>query len=441
MRPLRVAVAASGGRDSTALLHCTARAAAALGIEVVALHVHHGLMPAADDWLAQVRAQSRRWGAGFASHRLGTQPSPGESVEAWARNARYQALAQMAVDAGCGLVLLGQHRRDQAETWLLQALRGGGPAGLSAMPREAQRHGLVWSRPWLDSPREAIDAYVRRFGLKHADDASNSGLRFARSRLRAHVWPGLIKAFPDAELALAQSAARAQEAAAVLAEVAAVDLPSLLMGQERALDREAWLRLSPARRKLALRAWLAQVLAQAVPESLIARLSQELPVALRARWPAGGQELRLYRGVLRAEALPAGQVVQVAAAPVAAIPLGLTGASCQRLPAWAGRLLVEPVAARGLSMAQLTGLHARERQGGEQFQLAPRSALRSLKKQYQARAVPQWQRSGPLLVNARDELVFVPGLGIDARWWAGSGEPQFGLQWLADATGPAAGDR
>jgi len=84
----RVAVAASGGRDSTALLHCTARAAAAIGVQVTALHVHHGLRPQADDWLLQVQGQCRRWGVAFMSRRLDAAPARGESVEAWARRER-----------------------------------------------------------------------------------------------------------------------------------------------------------------------------------------------------------------------------------------------------------------------------------------------------------------------------------------------------------------
>ena len=88
----RVAVATSGGRDSTALLHCTLRQARALDIEVIALHVHHGLMPQADAWLQQVRAQSRRWGAAFDARRLDGAPTPGQSVEAWARAGRYACL-------------------------------------------------------------------------------------------------------------------------------------------------------------------------------------------------------------------------------------------------------------------------------------------------------------------------------------------------------------
>ena len=92
----RVAVAASGGCDSTALLHCTARQSRGLGVEVLALHVNHGLMPQADAWLAQVRAQCRRWGVGFECQRLQGSPGSGQSVEAWARRERYRALAQMA---------------------------------------------------------------------------------------------------------------------------------------------------------------------------------------------------------------------------------------------------------------------------------------------------------------------------------------------------------
>ena len=127
MAARRVAVAASGGRDSTALLHATLRAAQPSGIEVLALHVHHGLHADADAWQAHVHAQARRWGAGFDTRRLAGQPGPGDSVEAWARRGRYQALAEMARAAGCDLVLLAQHQRDQAETFLLQAMRGGGP--------------------------------------------------------------------------------------------------------------------------------------------------------------------------------------------------------------------------------------------------------------------------------------------------------------------------
>jgi tRNA(Ile)-lysidine synthase len=297
--PPRVAVAASGGRDSTALLHCTVRQAAPLGVEVIALHVHHGLMPDADAWLERVKRQAVRWGAGFRAARLEGKPAKGDSVEAWARRERYAALTRLACDAGCELVLLAQHRRDQAETFVVQALRGGGAAGLAAMPRLATRAGITWARPWLTSPREVIDAYLRRHHLRPVEDPSNSDARFARGRLRA-LWPAWSKAFPDAEATLAAAARRAAEDAALVAEVAAQELKTL-GAVSQPLPVARWLFLSSPRRIAVLRAWLAGVLPQPVPETLVRRLMEELPGRHHARWPAGARDLVLKRGLLAPE--------------------------------------------------------------------------------------------------------------------------------------------
>ncbi|HEX7437194.1 MAG TPA: tRNA lysidine(34) synthetase TilS, partial [Caldimonas sp.] len=143
------------------------RAAEPLGVAVIALHVHHGLSPNADAWLAHCRARCERWARSghalrFVVERAVTAPAKGESVEAWARKTRYAALREMALAQGVPLVLLAQHRRDQAETFLLQALRGAGVAGLAGMPRLTERDGITWVRPWLAQPRAAIEAYVRR---------------------------------------------------------------------------------------------------------------------------------------------------------------------------------------------------------------------------------------------------------------------------------------
>ncbi len=226
-----VAVAYSAGRDSTALLHATACAAREHGIEVVAFHVHHGLMREADAWLEFADKQIKRWRkAGLpvrlVSTRLQGKPAKGESVEAWARRERRAALARMARAEGADAVLLAHHRRDQAETVLLQALRGAGPAGLAAMPRAAQRDGVWWLRPWLDLPRDAIEAYVRQHKLRFVNDALNADARFARSRVRQQVWRPLTQAFGDAEVTLAAVARRAHEAQALLTEVAVHDLGS-----------------------------------------------------------------------------------------------------------------------------------------------------------------------------------------------------------------------
>ena len=330
----------------------------------------------------------------------------------------------MALDRGADLVLLAHHRRDQAETFLLQALRAGGVAALSAMPEIIRREGVTWARPWLRQPREAIEAYGRRHRLRFVDDDTNDDPRFARNRLRISVWPVLEKAFPDAEAALANAARWAQEATAGLDAWAAVDLPAVAPGD--VLDIAAWRALSPMRQSNALRAWLRRQLAKAAPVSLVSRLLGELNERASMRWPAAPGELRSYRGRLRYESQPQGSRI---ASAVSAADLSRSGV--HPFAEWRGAFVVEPVASNGLAVAMAARVELRNRRAGDRFQAGPGRPPRSLKLQYQAAGVPAWQRAGPIV--CRDGLpVFVPGLGIDARARAVEGEPQVRLTWRFD---------
>lgn len=428
-----VAVAYSGGRDSSALLHATLAAADELGISVLALHVHHGLSPHADAWLAHCARQCDRWRAQgravqFDARRLEGQPARGESVEAWARRGRYAALREMALAHGASLVLLAHHAQDQAETFLLQALRGAGVAGLSAMPQLAERDGITWARPWLRCEAAAVAAYARRHRLRHVEDDSNADTRFARNRLRLAVWPALEGAFPQAASALGDTAAWAQEARTCADALAGIDLARVAPGA--ALDIAAWRVLEPvARRSNALRAWLRAQTGGAPPARLVARLLDELPGAAPAQWTCGRASLRRYRGRLRVHA--EAPSVDAEAARAEAFALGRCGS--YRAPGWGGRLVVRRVAAGGVARSCLAQLRLAARSGGEQFQSAPGRPPRSLKKCFQAHGVPAWQRAAPL-VYAGETLLYVPGLGIDARAMAPPGEPQVGFEWLGDAS-------
>lgn len=430
-----VAVAYSGGRDSTALLHATLAQAESLGVQVIALHVHHGLSPNADSWLDHCAAQCARWARRgrpirFAAARIAERPAPGESVEAWARRARYRALRIMALDAGANVVLLAHHRRDQAETVLLQALRGAGTAGLAGMPARIERDGVVWMRPWLARSRDEIEAYVRRHRLRHVDDESNENNRFARNRLRSEVWPALVHAFPDAEAALAASAAWAADATQALDELAALDLAAIAgvgVGNDASLDVAAWRALSPARRGNALRAWLKRSAGGAgAPASLVQRLLDELPTQARAaRWPHPAGELRLYRGALRFDRAAAIDAPDASAREAA---LRIARAGVHPLPGWGGRLHVERVKQGGVPLAWLGHVELKAREGSEQFQAGIGRPPRSLKKQFQSAGVPAWERDGPLLFSG-GQLVYVPGLGLDARVIAAPGQAQVSLRW------------
>lgn len=423
-----VAVAYSGGRDSTALLHATLGVAHELGIAVVALHINHRLSAHATAWERHCRDQCTRWAheglpLTFTAARLRSQPRPGDSIEAWARRERYAALKRLAQSHGADVVLLAHHRRDQAETLILQALRSAGVAGLSGMPRSTVREGLRWARPWLDTPRTAIEAYTQAHGLSFIDDDSNTDERYARNRLRHRVWPALAQAFPDAELALATAATWAQQASACLDEVAADDLSKV--AGDAGLVLAGLQALSAARRVNALRAWLRRQTGAAPPATLITRLNDELFGAGAATWPLAGGLLRRYRGQLT------WQVSAAVAAPtvVPESTLSIRRAGGYRLPGWGGTLRVTRVKEGGVPLAWLAQVALRERAGGERFQAGIGRPARSLKKQFQAAELPAWQRLGPLVYSG-GQLVFVPGLGLDARVIGLPGQAQVMLRWV-----------
>jgi tRNA(Ile)-lysidine synthase len=437
-----VAVAFSGGRDSLALLHATTRAAVHLGVEVVALHVHHGLMPDADAWLQRARSLCQRWRrAGWPLHlrvrRLMSAPAAGQSVEAWARAERYAALAEMARESGASVVLLAHHRRDQAETVLLQALRGAGPRGLAAMPRCVVRDGVTWARPWLTQPREAIEAYTRRHRLRPAEDPSNRDPRYARSRLRQTVWPALAAAFCDAEQALAAVAERAQESDAALREWVAVDLARCQDGSE--LRRDRWLDLSQARRVLVLRGWLGMQSRSGASHALVRRLMDEWSVSTSARWPSpGGGEVRAWRQRLWWVDTNAGPGAPGGATPMREVRetlpacLDLRNPGLYPLPSLHGAIEVRAARTGGVAPSQLVAARICARVGGEQFQRGARTVPRSLKKAYQEAGVPAHDRTGPLVWDG-GRLLFVSGLGLDARAVAAvPGGARRVLRWIAD---------
>ncbi|MFT3955403.1 MAG: tRNA lysidine(34) synthetase TilS [Piscinibacter sp.] len=428
MKPRRrcIAVAWSGGRDSTALLHATLLAAHPLGVDVVALHVHHGLNAQADAWVTHCEALAARWAKRWPIRlrvtRLEGRPAAGESIEAWARQARYRALRRMALEEGADTVLLAHHRLDQAETVLIQALRGGGVAGLAGMPGEVEREGIRWLRPWLDHDPQAIAAYVRRHRLRHIDDDSNADARFARNRLRLQVWPALEAAFPQASTTLADTARWAQQASACLDELAIEDLARISDAQ--GLRIAEWATLSEPRRANALRHWLRAQTGVAAAASLVVRLMAELSAAGQGVWDAAGGTLRAYRGRLRwIEQAPGAQV-----RPERESTLAVRRAGRHALPGWGGALQVQRVREGGVPLAWLAALELRERSGGEQFQAGFGRPPRSLKKQFQAQAVPAWERDGPLVYSG-GQLVFVPGLGLDARVIGLPGQPLVRLSW------------
>lgn len=246
---LPLAVAFSGGADSTALLLACARRWPG---RVQAFHVHHGLQAAADGFEAHCRTLCTELKVPFSARRVDARHATGESPEDAARRARYASLAALAREAGVRDIALGHHADDQAETILLALSRGAGLSGLSAMPSQARRDGLNYHRPFLQLPAAEIRAWLRAQGLAWIDDPTNGDARYTRNRIRGVLLPALDQVFPQFRSTFARSASHAAQAQALLLELAEQDFAGV--GSPPRI--EALQALSRARQANVLRHWL-----------------------------------------------------------------------------------------------------------------------------------------------------------------------------------------
>jgi len=263
--PLPVGVAYSGGADSTALLLAAVQCWPG---QVQALHVHHGLQAAADDFVRVCESVCAGLPVPLHIVQIDAGHAPGESPEDAARRARYAALAAAARQHGLGGVLLGQHADDQVETLLLALSRGAGLPGLASMAAQFEREGVVFYRPLLQTPADALRQWVVAQQIPFVDDPSNTDERYTRNRIRARLLPALAGAFPQFRETFARSARHAAQAHALLVEIALQDLSAV--GAPPSI--KALQALSRPRQANALRYWLAQQ--QAAPSA--AQLEQLL---------------------------------------------------------------------------------------------------------------------------------------------------------------------
>jgi tRNA(Ile)-lysidine synthase len=415
----RYLVACSGGLDSTVLLHSLASVRDSLGLPLVAVHVNHGLHADAPAWEAHCSAGARHLDIQFLSRKVVIAADDKRGPEAAARAARYAAISEMMQPFDC--VLSAHHEDDQAETLLLNLLRGSGPGGLAGIGA-FQTFSSGWlMRPMLDVSRRAIEHYAREHGLDWIDDPSNAQSRFDRNFLRREVIPMLLKRWPAAVPRLAHSARLAAEAHALQRELADIDL--LSCGSFSRIDCVALRRLSPERQRNVLHRAIELAGLPAAPSK---RLFEVVRSMLPARddsepliaWP--GAELRRYRDTLYLSApLPTSlpesqQVLQADGRPVD------LGSGYGTL-----RLVTEPEG--GLSADCVgAGLQVRFRAGGERLRPHGRRETQQLKKLLQSAGIPPWMRGQLPLLYAGDALVAVADLWIADDAWS---KPGFAVRW------------
>ncbi|QAX82074.1 tRNA lysidine(34) synthetase TilS [Candidatus Pseudomonas adelgestsugas] len=408
-------IAFSGGLDSTVLLYFLATMAKTETLpKLNVIHVNHGLQTAADAWLSHCQTVCNSLCVPLQV--IHVQVQAGASLECAARNARYKAFIEVT---GVGEVLItGQHCNDQAETLLLQLLRGAGVRGLSAMPMYRQLAGGHLVRPFLSISRAQLEAYANEYRLQWIEDNSNADTKFSRNYLRHCIFPLLIERWPQAIASLARAAKHIGEAQYLLDELAVIDqqtasqpspfpwltLPSLALAPLR--------KLSDTRQRNALRHWLA--LLTRLPDSAHWAGWYSLRDAKRDAQPTW----RLTDGQLcrcgeRIWWLPSASYQKFFDAPVSwsqpKKPLKLPGNGQLKL---IGTIPTGP-------------LVVRYRQGGEIIEV-PGRGLRNLKRLLNESCLPSFIRRRLPLLYRGEELLAVPA--IAGLWVSGPGDWQ--LHWI-----------
>ena len=398
----RIGLALSGGLDSVVLLDTVCKAVKANSngaTEVWVFHIHHGLQKPADQWLEFCEQLAKKYQVHFDFRLLHfADPSQG-NIEARARAERYDALTDLCIEHGIEDLLLAHHQNDQAETVLLQLLRGSGVAGLSGMPLHranvSQGDPITLWRPLLNQSRAELEVYAKKHKLKWVEDPSNQNTRYRRNAIRKDIIPKLEKIQPGAIANLARSASLLAQSQVLLDRLAKQDGIDILQGHKVKLAPLLALAKTdqPAANNV-MRYWLKlNDLAMPTQERLESwwKDLKAVKPGSNLEWQHDEASIYLWRSVLQITHCKAGRWV------------------FQNVPA-RSKLLGMPV--DWVNKAQEQGLiEERLRQGAEKLQIKPNTPRKTLKNLFQESDTPPWERQAPLLY-INDQLVAVAGVGV-----------------------------
>jgi tRNA(Ile)-lysidine synthase len=419
-KPARFVIAFSGGLDSTVLTHVLANSREIHGTPIIAVHVDHGLQADSSSWRAACESFALELGIDFVGQRVSVDQQSGHGPEASAREARYGAFRTI-VRHGDWL-LSAHHQDDQAETLLLNLMRGSGPAGLAGISAIRPFAAGWLARPLLDVPRKSLLDYAEAAELVWIDDPSNQDQAFDRNYLRHTVIPKLDARWSDAAGRLRRSAGLASEAVQLLSELAEIDRVAFGDRADRlALDKMR--ELSPARQRNVLRHVIRRLglpvpgsnQLQSIVEDLIPARDDAQPLV---SW--SGAEVRRYRN----------ELFIVPESPPAQLLTGgrQVAGDCVELGPGLGSLALIPGATIGLSDTVIErGLELRFRQGGEDFKPLGQAHTRKLKKLLQEAGVLPWMRDRLPLLFSQGRMVAVADMWIAAD---AASEPGTKINWI-----------
>ncbi|MFJ2991802.1 tRNA lysidine(34) synthetase TilS [Pandoraea sp. NPDC087047] len=463
-RSARLALALSGGLDSMVLLDALAhwvqkrREAGETTAQLLAIHIHHGLSAQADEWLVVCEREARLRGFAFEAHRVSVPRDARQGIEGAARAARYEALATLCRTHRIDWLLSAHHANDQAETVLLQMLRGAGLPGVAAMAMEGElpvvergASRVRMLRPLLDVCRETLRAYAKARSLTWVEDSSNQDRHYLRNALRHDVMPAIAAHVPAYRETLARFARHAAQAQTLLDQLAQLDFEMAraggalhsagAQGDER-LQRSRLQALDASRLANLLRYWTARRGLAMPPEARLdewVRQIKDAQAEASLELPHGEAVLRLYRDELQWTAVYGAVDPDDVASDVV---MWWTGQREWHLPQWKGSIVFTPVvpneanAPFGASIADSVlragRLVAKARVGGERWREHAEGHSRSLKHWYQSRGIAAWLRNVPIVWRG-DGIVFVPRLGIDGALQREEGGARWRMEWRDEA--------
>ncbi|MFL6649551.1 MAG: tRNA lysidine(34) synthetase TilS [Sulfurifustaceae bacterium] len=410
-----VYVAFSGGLDSHVLLHAAASLRRNAPWRVAALHVDHGLQATSAQWASHCAAVATALDVPYAAERIVVDDVAQLGLEDAARRARYRALARMLP---AGAVLLTAHQQDdQAETLLLQLVRGAGPAGLAAMPAVTRFGRGRLARPLLGFARRELADYAAAQGLDFVEDASNEDERLARNYLRRRVWPLIAARWPAASERIALAARHQADVATLLDEIGRADL-AVAADAEGSIDVSRLREFSPERRANLLRCWIRSHGVSAPAERVLRQILacvERRPATQQARVQWGAAEVRRYRDRLSLHTVGSRAPVDWEAPWDPVVALEIPGAG------W--RLRARATTGAGLARARIEGveLRVRMRRGGERLRV--RGHSHKVKKLLQEAGIPPWERAQLPLIYVGDVLAAVGDRWVSDEFAACADEP------------------
>jgi len=432
-----LAIAYSGGLDSSVLLFLCAQYCQQRGIPLHAYHVHHGLSPNADTWTNHCADVCSCLGVRFDYEKIVVTNQDGSGIESSARKGRYLAIGRMSAVAQVEIVLAAHHQDDQAETLLMQMLRGSGIAGLSGMdkfnyaPALFGNPSLLMMRPLLNVSRSELELFARENDITYIEDESNDDARYLRNALRHQVMPILEEISPGFAARMSRTAKHMQSTLSLIEALAEQDLSICMSIEDLSINLNLIRQLDPERVSNIFRLWLSKSGVRMPSTSRLNEIRKQLFEAKDdARITIYHETLAIHRYQSR---IYASDRSREPANEEKNIYFAWSGQDAIAFPEFHGTLFFQKEA-RGVSSTWLAqqSLCIHLRRGGERLKLAENRSTRDMKSHYQSLNIPYWVRQQLPFISVGNQLLYAARVGMQSEFCSTDKGDKVVFDWVAD---------